>query len=48
MPLVTFPDLPGGMADGAIILEAVENGHDAVQSWILTPREFGVPVPERL
>ena len=45
-PLVTFPDLPGGMADGTTILEAVENGHAAVQSWILTAREFGDPVPE--
>jgi len=44
--LVTFPDLPGCMADGATILEAIEISHHAVTSWILTAREFGDPVPE--
>jgi antitoxin HicB len=44
--LVTFPDLPGCIADGSTIPEAVENAHDAVASWILTAREFGDPVPE--
>ena len=44
--LVTFPDLPGCMADGATLAEAVENARDAVQSWVLSAREFGDPVPE--
>jgi len=43
--LIVSPDLPGCMADGATIEEAVANGHDAVESWILTAREFGDPVP---
>ncbi len=43
--LIAFPDLPGCMADGATIDEAVVNGRDAVRSWILTAREFGDPVP---
>lgn len=43
--LITFPDLPGCMADGATMDEAVLNGRDAVRSWILTAREFGDPVP---
>ncbi len=45
--LIVFPDLPGCMADGVTIEEAVANGRDAVKSWILTAREFGdaVPVP---
>lgn len=44
--LITYPDLPGCMADGATVAEAVVNGRDAVESWILTAREFGDPVPE--
>ncbi len=43
--LIVFPDLPGCMADGATIEEAVANGLDAVKSWILTAREFGDAVP---
>ena len=43
--LIVFPDLPGCMADGATIEEAVANGHDAVKSWIMTAHEFGDPVP---
>lgn len=45
--LIVYPDLPGCMADGATIEEAVANGQDAVESWILTAREFGdtVPIP---
>ncbi|MDD5036075.1 MAG: type II toxin-antitoxin system HicB family antitoxin [Methylococcaceae bacterium] len=43
--LIVFPDLPGCMADGATIEEAVTNGRDAVKAWILTAREFGDTVP---
>ncbi|NBS17387.1 MAG: toxin-antitoxin system HicB family antitoxin [Gammaproteobacteria bacterium] len=43
--LITFPDLPGCMADGDTVDEAIANGRDAVQSWILTAREFGDAVP---
>ncbi|MGH8498567.1 MAG: type II toxin-antitoxin system HicB family antitoxin [Methylococcales bacterium] len=43
--LITFPDLPGCMADGATVEESIVNGCDAVKSWILTAREFGDPVP---
>jgi antitoxin HicB len=44
--LVAVPDLPGCLADGATVAEAVENARDAVRSWILTAREFGDPVPD--
>lgn len=44
--LVTFPDLPGCMADGETVEEAIQNGRDAVMSWIATAREFGDPVPQ--
>ncbi|TAN53439.1 MAG: toxin-antitoxin system HicB family antitoxin [Methylococcaceae bacterium] len=43
--LIVFPDLPGCMADGATMEEAIANGRDAVKSWILTAHEFGDPVP---
>lgn len=44
--LITFPDLPGCMADGATMDDAIHNGRDALRSWILTAREFGDPIPE--
>ena len=43
--LIEFPDLPGCLSDGATIEEAVENGADALRSWIGTAKEFGDPVP---
>ena len=43
--LVTFPDLPGCMADGPTIMEAITNAMDAEASWLATAREFGDPLP---
>ncbi|MEW5723800.1 MAG: type II toxin-antitoxin system HicB family antitoxin [Thermodesulfobacteriota bacterium] len=43
--LVTFPDLPGCMADGKTIEEAVEEAVDAEKSYLATAAEFGDPVP---
>ena len=43
--LVEFPDLPGCLADGDTIEEAVENGSDALRSWLATAKEFTDPVP---
>lgn len=43
--MVVFPDLPGCMADGATMEEAIANGRDAAKSWILTAAEFGDPIP---
>ena len=40
---VTFPDLPGCRSDGATPEEAVENGRDALASWLAVAREFGDP-----
>lgn len=42
--LVTFPDLPGCMADGETPEEAVQNGFDAALSWLKTAEEYGDPV----
>ena len=44
--LITFPDLPGCMADGGTVDEAIQNGRDAVVSWIRTAQEFGDPIPQ--
>ena len=43
--LVTFPDLPGCMADGETIMEAITNAMDAEASWLATARAFGDPLP---
>ncbi|MDD2770535.1 MAG: type II toxin-antitoxin system HicB family antitoxin, partial [Methylococcus sp.] len=32
--LITFPDLPGCMADGDTEAEAIEHGRDAFASWV--------------
>ena len=37
--------LPGCIADGETIVEAVHNLEDAIQSWIRTAQELGKPVP---
>ena len=44
--LVEFPDLPGCMADGETIEEALAEAQDAVASWIKTAEALGDPVPE--
>jgi antitoxin HicB len=43
--LITFPDMPGCMADGETIEEAVRNGEEVVRSWLKTAEEFGDTLP---
>src|SRR3970282_2500492 len=43
--LVEFPHLPGCIADGDTIEEAVENADDALRSWLGTAKEFKDSVP---
>ena len=43
--LITFPDLPGCMADGESIEETVTNGRDAFGAWISAVLDMGKPVP---
>jgi antitoxin HicB len=43
---VEFPDLPGCVADGQTIEEAIHEAEDAVTSWIETAREFGDSIPQ--
>ena len=44
--LVSVPDLPGCMADGATPDEAVDNVKKVIAEWIDTARELGRAIPE--
>src|SRR3990167_546414 len=44
--LIEFPDLPGCMSDGETMEEAIENGHDAVISWMHAAKEIKRPIPK--
>ena len=37
--LVTVPDLPGCMADGATVEQAIAEAHDALEAWAMAERE---------
>lgn len=43
--LLSFPDLPGCMADGATEAEAIENGLDAFLSWVSAVADMGDVIP---
>ena len=43
--VVDVPELPGCMAHGATRISAIKNAEDAIEFWIKTAREDGVPVP---
>jgi antitoxin HicB len=43
--LLTIPDLPGCMADGETMEEAMENGRDAFIGWISAQIDMGRDVP---
>ena len=42
---ISFPDLPGCWSDGATPEEAIENGRDALASWLAVAQEFRDQVP---
>jgi predicted RNase H-like HicB family nuclease len=44
--LVEFPDLPGCMADGETIDEAITNARDAMACWLQAMRDAGRPTPK--
>ena len=44
--LITFPDLPGCMSDGATEAEAATNGRDAFEAWVSARTDAGKPIPE--
>lgn len=43
--LAEFPDLPGCMADGETVEEAITQAHDALESWLATAKSCGDPIP---
>ena len=43
---IHFPDLPGCWSDGATPEEAIENGRDALRSWLAVAEEFGDDTPK--
>ena len=44
--LVEVPELPGCMADGETIEEAIQAAQSAIQLWIEAARKLGRPVPQ--
>lgn len=44
--LAEFPDLPGCMADGETVEEALSEAEDALTAWITTAQKFGDPIPK--
>ncbi len=43
---IVFPDLPGCRSDGATPEEAIENGRDALKSWLAVASEFDEKAPK--
>jgi antitoxin HicB len=43
--LVEIPDLPGCMADGQTVEEAVHEAESAIESWIKIAEEFNDEIP---
>jgi antitoxin HicB len=43
--LAEFPDLPGCVADGETVEEALHQAEDALKSWLATAKEFGDVIP---
>ena len=43
--IVTVPELPGCKTHGETYEEAVRQGRDAIDSWIMVAEELGRPVP---
>ena len=44
--LISFPDLPGCASDGETPEEAIVNGKDALEAWIMAMRESGKEIPK--
>lgn len=43
--IVTVPELPGCRTHGETYKEAVQQGKDAIESWIMVAEELGRPIP---
>ena len=44
--IVTVPELPGCRTHGSTHAEAIQQGEDAIESWIDAARAWGNPIPE--
>ncbi len=44
--IVTVPELPGCVTHGATYEQAVQQGQDAIESWIDAAHAWGRPIPE--
>ena len=44
--IVEVPELPGCMADGATVLEAIQNTETVIQEWLEVAIERGQKIPE--
>ena len=44
--VVTVPELPGCVTHGKTYEEAVQQGKDAIESWLMVAKEFGDPIPQ--
>jgi predicted RNase H-like HicB family nuclease len=43
--IVTVPELPGCRTHGDTYEEAIKQGQDAIESWIMVAEELGRPIP---
>ncbi len=44
--IVDVPELPGCMADGATVEEAIQNAERVITEWLEIATEDGRPIPE--
>lgn len=44
--IADVPELPGCMADGATVTQAIENVNIVIKEWIETAEELGRDIPE--
>lgn len=44
--IVEVPELPGCMADGSTMVEAVKNVERVIEEWLEIATELGRPIPE--
>ena len=44
--LIEYPDLPGCHSDGETPEQAIENGRDAVRSYLMSCKKYGDPIPK--
>jgi predicted RNase H-like HicB family nuclease len=44
--VATIPELPGCVTHGKTYEEAVQQGKDAIESWLMVAKEFGDPIPQ--